>query len=426
METYIEILVIVVLMALKGFFSGSEIAIVNSDKIKMRHRAKMGHKGATLLLKRFQNPDIILGTTLIGTNVATVGVSTLGTLLFIDLFGQGGDMLAVLFFTPFMLIFGEIVPKSIYQQKANTIASIIIFPLTFMTYVLYPFIFVFSRFARFFTKMVSGKSTTRSPYITREEIRSLLDMPESSSATEDEDRRFDKERVRSIIRYAETNVGSAMIPLSDIHGIAVDASMEEAMALSAANNISRVPVYSGNLTNIVGILTLKTWDLMDETLPQQKIADRLQPAIFIPPRQTIHEILPTLLVRNDRMAVVVDEFGSAMGMLFLEDLFMEVIGDMPEGDKRSGGPGASGQKNSQIKTVGEDVYEVSGRMPITELNEELNTQLPVEEAYTVAGLLVNRMRTIPKQGSSLVIQGLLFEVMETDGRAVTKVSLQRV
>ncbi|MBF0272306.1 MAG: HlyC/CorC family transporter [Magnetococcales bacterium] len=420
-QIVLELLVILLLMALKGFFSGSEIAIVSSDKIKLRHLAKQGSKGAALVLKRFRNPDIILGTTLIGTNVATVGVSTLGTLLFIDLLGSGGDMVAVLFLSPIMLIFGEIVPKSIYQQKANSITPIIIYPLTLMTYILYPVVFVFSRFARFFTKMVSGKSTKRSQYITREEIRMLLEMPDTDPDASKDDRRFDKDRVRTIIRYAETSVGASMVPLADIVGIEQTESMEEAVRLVLERNINRIPVYRENITNIVGILVLKTWDLMDPDLNKRNVMEKLQPPIFVTPRQTIHEVMPLMQGRNDRAAIVVDEYGSAVGILFLEDIFMEVIGGADDSMDITG----MGRQLQSIEPVGEDEYVVSGRTSISQLNEELNIQLPTDEGYTIAGLLVNQLRSIPKPGYSIEMENYLFVVQEADGRTVTRVGIQR-
>jgi len=134
MDWAVELFIIIFFLILKGFFSGSEIAMVNSDKLKLRHQAKMGDKGARLVLKLFEKPDIILGTTLVGTNIATVIISTLGALIFIEFFGTTGDMLSVLVLSPILLIFGEVVPKSVFQQKADSIVSFIIYVLRFFSY----------------------------------------------------------------------------------------------------------------------------------------------------------------------------------------------------------------------------------------------------------------------------------------------------
>jgi Mg2+/Co2+ transporter CorB len=138
MELLLLIVVMVVLLLLKGFFSGSEIALVNSDKLKLHHKAKQGHRGAQQVLKLFKTPDVMLGTTLVGTNISTVVLVTLGTMLMIRYFGEMGELYAVLLFTPLFLILGEIVPKSVYQQKSDEISPIIVYPLRFFSILFYP------------------------------------------------------------------------------------------------------------------------------------------------------------------------------------------------------------------------------------------------------------------------------------------------
>ena len=215
MDWLVELVVIVMFLVLKAFFSGSEIAIVNSDKLKLRHQAKQGDRSAKLLLKMFRTPDVILGTTLVGTNLATVTISTLGALICIDLFGDVGDFISVLIMTPFLLIFGEVVPKSVFQQKADTLARFASPVLQFFSYAFYPVIFVFSRVARFATRLVGGASKRQNLFITREELRVLLDDSEPSDNTG----RVDRHSIRRIIRFADTTVGQAMIPLADVVGI---------------------------------------------------------------------------------------------------------------------------------------------------------------------------------------------------------------
>ena len=227
MEIAIELLIIFVFLVLKGFFSGSEIAVVNADKLKLRHRAKQGDKGAALVVRLFKTPDVILGTTLVGTNVATVAIATLGALICIDLFGPSGDLISVLILTPFLLIFGEVVPKSIFQQKADTISSRLIHGLRFFSYLFYPVIFIFSRIARLITRIVGGGTIPQNMFITREELRVMLDVSESASNPSTVDRK----RIRRIIRFGDTTVGEAMIPLADVVGLNETRPMKEVVGL---------------------------------------------------------------------------------------------------------------------------------------------------------------------------------------------------
>lgn len=414
-----EILLMVFFLLLKGFFSGSEIAMVNSDKLKLRHQAKMGNRGAALVLKLFKTPDVILGTTLVGTNIATVTISTLGALIFIDLFGSAGDLLSIIILTPVLLILGEVVPKSVFQQKADTIAGRLIYALRFFSYLFYPLIFIFSRVARFATRIFGGGAAPQNMFITREELRVLLDISESASNPST----IDRKRIRRIIRFADTTVGEAMIPLADVVGFNEVRNMKEAIRIVIKHGYNRLPVYRGNITNVSGVLTLDTWDLMDPDLESHVTLDYVRPALYLSPKQTIDRALPQLQAREDHMAVVVDEFGSAIGILTMEDVFEEVVGEIDVGyDFDEYQP----KQRLYIEHENETSHLMSGRMPISEINDILYAKFPVEEAHTVGGLIVSRLRHIPAEGDMIEEQGYRLTVLEADARSVVKVRLEQL
>ncbi|MBF0178451.1 MAG: HlyC/CorC family transporter [Magnetococcales bacterium] len=420
MELLIELLIILVFLIFKGFFSGSEIAMVNCDKLKLRHMAKMGNQGAQKVLDFYKTPDIILGTTLVGTNIATVTISTLAALIFIDLFGSMGDIIAVLIFTPFLLILGEIVPKSVYQQKSDTIATYIIYPLRFFSILYYPVIFVFSRLARLVTRLVGGNIKPKSGFITREELNTLLEISETPS----QQRRFDKERVRRIIRFADTTVGEAIIPLAEVIGIQDTATMSEAMDMVWRTGFNRLPVYHGNMTNIQGILTLDTWALLDPDTANKPFEAFMQSALFVSPKQTIDQVLPMLQLRSrDHMAVVVDEFGSATGILTMEDVFEEVVGEIDVGYDFEE---YQTRKRHRIQAMGDHVFLADGRTPISQLNDQLHLSLPVDLAHTLGGYLIVRLRQIPSNGVQYQEDTLRFTVQDVTDRCVNKVLIELI
>jgi CBS domain containing-hemolysin-like protein len=419
MDWLTEILLIVIFLLLKGFFSGSEIAMVNSDKLKLKHQAKMGDRGAKLVLRLFKTPDVILGTTLVGTNLATVIISTLGALIFIDLFGASGDLISVIVMTPILLILGEVVPKSVFQQKADTLVCSLIYVLRFFSYLFYPLIFIFSRVARFGTRIAGGGDTPQNMFITREEIRSLLDISESAS----DPSTIDRKRIRRIIRFADTTVGEAMIPLADVVGFNESRDMKEAIRIVLKHGYNRLPVYQRNITNVKGILTLSTWDLMNPDLPNRAISDYVSETLYLSPKQTIDRALPQLQARDDHLAVVVDEFGSAVGILTMEDVFEEVVGEIDVGyDFDEYHP----KKRMYIEHVDENTHLMSGRMPISEINDILYAQFPVEEAHSIGGLIVTRLRHIPQEGDTIEEQGYKISVIEADNRSVIKVRMERL
>lgn len=342
----------------------------------------------------------------------------MGALVCIDLFGKTGDLISVIILTPILLIFGEVVPKSVFQQEADSLVGRLIYILRFFSYVFYPVIFIFSRVARLATRIVGGGVVPQNMFITREELRVLLDVSESTSDLQT----IDRKRIRRIIRFADTTVGEAMIPLPDVVGFNELRNMKEAVRLVMKHGYNRLPVYRGNITNVKGILTLDTWDLMLPDIDEQPMAEYISPVLYLSPRQTIDRALPMLQARKDHMAVVVDEFGSAIGILTMEDVFEEVVGEIDVGyDFDEYHP----KRRVYIEHESENSHLVSGRMPISEINDILHVEFPVEEALTVGGLIVSRLRHIPSDGDFIEEAGHRLTVIESDERSVVKVKIER-
>ncbi|WP_353571373.1 hemolysin family protein [Candidatus Albibeggiatoa sp. nov. BB20] len=408
---------IVLFLALKGFFSGSEIALVNADKIKLRYKARQGNKGAKMALKMFETPHVILGTTLVGTNIATVVLTTLGTSLMMGYFGKIGDLYAFLIFTPLLLIFGEIVPKSVYQQQSDYLAPIIVYPLRFFATLFYPLVFIFSRIAHLMARLLGGGKSEQNLFITREQLRSILDMAERSSNVDV----FDRERISRAIRFADTLVGEAMIPVAEMVALNYSRSTADAISLVRRRGFNRLPVYHNNITNITGIVTISTWDLLDKDLSNTRLETMIKPAYYVSQLQTIDELLPVLREREDHTAIVVDEFGSAIGMITMEDILEEVVGEIDVGyDFEEYLP----KRRRIFEMLGEEVFLMDSRIPISEANDVLDVHLPTTEAHTIGGLVLSRLRHIPKAGESTVISGLCFTVEEASERAILKLRVE--
>ncbi len=419
MDIILIVVGMLVLLFLKGFFSGSEIALVNSDKVKLHARANQGHKGARAVLDSFRTPDVLLGTTLVGTNIATVALTTLGTLAMLQLFGDRGDIVALVVFTPLFLILGEIVPKSVYQQKSDAIAPVAIYPLRAFAFLFYPVIFIFSRVARIAARIVGGGRTEQHVFMTREQIRAVVELAERASNVD----AFDRRRIRQVIRFAETSVGEVMTPIAEITAININHSMLRAIALVRKHGYNRLPVYQGNTSNIIGIVTLTTWDLMERELREKSLSERIQPAMYVSPHQTIDELLPVLRNRDDHMAIVVDEFGSAVGMITVEDIHEEVVGEIDVGyDFEEYLP----RRKRIFEMLDEETYLMDSRLPIWEANEILSINIPSKEFHTLGGLITTRLRHIPRRGETIVESGYRFTVEEATERAVTKIRVEPV
>jgi CBS domain containing-hemolysin-like protein len=386
----------------------------------MHHKANQGHRGAQLVLKLFETPDVLLGTTLVGTNISTIILTTLGTMLMIRSFGQLGDLYAVLLFTPLFLILGEIVPKSVYQQKSNEIAPVIVYPLRAFSILFSPLVFVFSRIARFCARLVGGGKSDQNVFITREQMRMVVDMAERGANVDV----FDRARIKRAIRFADTTVGEAMIPVAEITAINRNRrDSRSAITLVRRRGYNRLPVYSRNISNIVGVVTLTTWDLMDPELPDRPLEELIKPAHYVSPYQTIDQLLPVLRQRDDHMAIVVNEFGSAIGMITMEDILEEVVGEIDVGyDFEEYLP----RRKRIFEMLDEETYLMDARLPISEVNEVLGASLPAVESHTIGGMVMARLRHIPAEGEFIEESGFRFTVTEATERAVVKLRVEPV
>jgi CBS domain containing-hemolysin-like protein len=234
---------------------------------------------------------------------------------------------------------------------------------------------------------------------------------------------FDRGRIKRVIRFAETTVGEAMIPVAEMTAVNRNQSTREAINLVRRRGYNRLPVYEGNISNVFGIVTLTTWDLMDTELSSRPLSELIKPAQYVTANQTIDQLLPLLRRRKDHMAIVVDEFGSAIGMITMEDILEEVVGEIDVGlDFEEYLP----RRKRKVEKLNEEAYLMDSRFPISEANEVLGTSLPATESHTIGGLVMARLRHIPKEGEFIDEAGYRFTVEQATERSVVKLRVERI
>jgi len=411
--------ILLILLAAKGFFSGSELALVSSDKLMLQTLAEKGHKGAKLVLRLFRQPESLLTTTLIGTNIATMTMTVLGTTAALEVFGSGGEIFAILILTPIMLIFGEIVPKSVFQQRADSIAIRVIVPLAALRTLFYPLVQAFGWIARQIVGRFGPPGASVNPYATRQRLRMMLDSADRAPGGGV----LDRERIRRAILLADMTVGEAMVPLARVHGVPSTAGIEELMAISRASGHRRIPVFEGNLSNIVGIANWSVWEELEPEFGDRDLSDLRVDAHFISTIQRLDELLPVLMERGDHMVVAVDEYGTAQGVVTLEDLMEILLGDVAD-VLHLGPPVKSSDK--PIRTQQGGVYLMDGRARLAEVSEMLDIDLPTREFHSLAGLLTNRLRRIPQKGDVIDFSGYRFSVDAATSRAATVIRIEPI
>jgi putative hemolysin len=418
MDIFLILLAMVALLLMQGFFSGSEIALVHADRLKLHHLARQGNRGAKLVIKLFRKPEVLLGTTLVGTNLSLVILTTLGTIVMIRFFGEYGELVAFLVYTPLFLIFGEVVPKSVYQQKADSLAPVIIYPIQIISRLFYPIVSVFSWLARRIAHMVGVDITSGEIFTSREQVGTVIEMAEQGADIDV----FDRDRIMRVIRFADTTVGQAMIPIAEMTLISHDKSTQDAIELARERGHFRLPVFDTQHSQITGVVSFTMWRLMDPDLRHTEFSQLIHPACYVAENQLLDDILPLLQQRSDHMAIVVDEFESAIGMVTLEDVLERVVGEVMNVGYTF--ENYLPRQKPDIEKLEEGSYIMDGRYTVQEVNNTFGIKLTTE-ASTIAGMVISKLRHLPTEGEYVDDQGYRFTVEEVSDRGIRKIRAER-
>lgn len=385
----------------EAFFSGSEIAMVHADRLKLSARANRGHAGASLALRLLSREDHLLGTCLIGTNLSTVSgatlvVATLGTVnLELGLF-------AGVVYTPLTLVFGESLPKTIFQHHADRLVPVLAYPLQAAQSLFMPALLVVGLWSKVLDRLLGPSSAAP---VSREEIVDLLDDHANAGrgGIADEDRRL----IRRVFEISETPVEEVMTPLVDVQAIAVDATVAEASAMAVSSGYSRLPIYRDRVDNIVGIVHVGSLLFAEDT--ERAVESLMEPPSFVPEFKRVDHLLTELRQRRDPLAVVVDEYGGSVGIVTVEDLLEEILGEIR--DERDGA-------EPLIQRLGEREWRVPARAEIEEVSDAIDYALPEGDYETIAGLVLTRVGRIPSTGEDLKIDDLSIIIEEATERAI--------
>lgn len=405
MSVGLFVTIIIICVLFEGFFSGSEMAIVNADKFRLASSTVKGSRWALTVLHLVKRPSRFFSTTLLGTNVATVTGSVVTTLYIIDHYGPEYTFFALLFW-PITLIFGELVPKSLCQYYANRLVAIVAPILLVLSFVFYPVVWVLSKCTDF---LLTGlqRRFGREPLLTRDELELILRMDEGGDV-----KPFERRVVSRILGLSEKRVEQIKTPLVDMVALPIGASREEAVRLMEEQGFSRIPVYERRVFNIVGVLNGVDLLMGDA---EKGVRDLMRPATFVPGQMRLDRLLADMRKRNVQLAVVVDEYGAATGVVSLEDVLEEVVGEIR--DEHDVTP-------NLYERLGSKHYRIKGRMEILKANEELHIGLPTGAYDTIAGYVFHLARRIPVVGEVLRIKGFTITILKATDRAIEEVEIE--
>lgn len=397
----------------EAFFSGSEVALVSADRARIRRRAEAGSAAARRVQAMMERPERVLSTTLVGTNLSVVAGSFLGNELIARRFGPEASAWAILMMAPLILLCGEILPKTISRRHPDAIALRVALPLRAVMAVLAPVVMLMSGTARLVVRLFSRRAA-RNPFVTKEELRLILQAEHRLALERDE-----AGLIRRLVDFADARVREHMTPLVDVVALPEEATVRSAVALVNERGFSRLPVHAGRVDNIVGVV--QAMKLIDA--PAAAWDDRIHPAwtatpFYVPETARVDRLLDEFRRHQQEMAIVVDEYGSASGVITLEDVVEEMVGDVLDEFDR---PGASG-----LDRVGPGVVVADGKLKLDRLEKALDVSLPREGFETVGGLAAHLFQKVPRAGETLTHEGLRYTVLDATQRAVRRVRIERI
>ena len=408
-----SVLIIIFCVLFSGYFSATETAFSSLNRIRVKNLAEKGDKKAKLVLDLLENFDSLLSTILIGNNIVNIACASVATLLFVRLLGEEqGPSVATIVITIVVLIFGEVTPKSIAKENPEKFAMFAAPFLNVLMIILTPFNFLFIQWK----KLISKIFHTENDYsITEEELLTIVEEAEQEGRIDEQESSL----IRSAIEFSEQEAIDILTPRIDIVGVSYDATKEEIAQIFEETNYSRLPVYKESIDHIIGILYQKDfYNLDDEETSFEHI---IRPAMFITESKKIGELLQELQQKKSHIAIVLDEYGGTTGIVTLEDILEELVGEIwDEHD----------EVINEIEKISDTEYIVHGSTNLEDLFEildmgmKINEEVEEMEVVTVSGWVMEEvLERIPSKGDVGTWQNLKVTVLEMDENRVEKIKL---
>jgi len=401
-----QIIILIVLLALSGFFSSAETSLFSISKTRIRYLAKEEDHFFKLIEKMRENPHKLLTTILIGNNIANVGAAALATSVVMDLFPNYAVGLATGIMTFLILVFGEVLPKSTATRNNVLIAKIAIYPIYWCSVLFFPILFILN----FIPKVT--EQIQRTPRVTEEELMTIVEVVEEEGGIEEEE----KELIHNIFEFDDTNASEIMTPRADMFVIEANEALDlEAIAKSG---FTRIPVISDDIDDVIGILNIKDLFLkLAAGSNNVDVREIMREPYFVPENKKLDRLLNQFKSRNQHMAIIVDEHGGVSGLITLEDALEEIVGEIrDETDKEE--PHIVQRKNRE--------WVVLGKTEIDDVNDEIGMNIPDTREYdTFSGYVLDNIGRIPEEKEEISIGAYIITVEEMDGNRINKYSVRQ-
>jgi len=404
-----RLLALLLLLVGSGFFSGSETALLSLDKLRVRFLQQKQHPGAETLAKMLDNPERLLSGILVGNNLVNIAASVIATGLFVSWFGERGEWLTIVILTPVLLIFSEVCPKTYAAYYPEKMSFKVLAPIRFVFWVLAPVISVVCWLTRTLTRFLQKKGGGGFS-VSEDEIKAMIDVGEESGVVAAEQRRM----LHGIFDLSETRVRDVMIPRTEVVGIDISANLDEVLSIIREARHSRFPVYSESLDRVVGVVHAKNiFDYIGRT-ENFNLRDHCRDPYYVPESKRIAILLQTFRKKREHLALVVDEYGGVEGIVTLEDVVEEIVGEIHD---------ESDIEEYDFRKLAEGHYLIDAAVPLREVNRRFQLDLPDEHVTTLAGHLFQTFGKIPEEGECFEEGNILFRVRRMEERRIDEVEM---
>ncbi len=402
--------VILAALLVTAFFSAAEMAFLGANRIRLRHLAEGGHRVAGRYLEAFSQPERLLSAAKMGVVAAHIVASSVATWALLPTLGPVAALVVTITLTPVMLVTGEIIPKAIAQQWATGLILRLFRPLSWAEWLLRPLTAAATTIVEVMLALTGRRRENVRHFVSREELKLVLQTePEESDVTTMEAEMIDK-----IFSLGERTVREVMVPLVDVAALPETAAPEEAIALIRERGHSRLPLFRDRIDNMVGLVT--AMDLLRQGAEVTELKAIMRPPHFVPETKRIDDLLREMQKARIQLAVVVDEYGGSMGIVTVEDILEQIVGEIR--DERE-------PTSPTIERLPDGSYRVAGRIGIQEINEGLEWELPTGDYETVAGMILATLHRLPRMGEEFRVGRYHVTVLEADERRVVAVKIRK-
>jgi Mg2+/Co2+ transporter CorB len=415
---WITFTIVLVCLFVSAFFAASETALTGASRASMLRLSKQGNQDASIVSNLSAVRERLIGALLLGNNIANIGASALATGIFTTWFGEVGVLYATAMMTVLVVIFAEVLPKTIAINAPDRVALLVARPVKQMVFLLGPLLTVVEVIVRFLLRMMGIKADHNQPILSPfERLRGAVDLLHHEGKVEKQDR----DMLGGLLDLRELQVSDVMVHRTEMVMINADLPPEELVREVLATEYTRIPLWREKPENIVGVLHAK--DLLrairaaDGDTSKIDVSTIMLPPWFVPEMRPVSEQLKAFRRRKTHFALVVDEYGEVEGMVTLEDILEEIVGDISdEHDVVVAG----------VRAQPDGSVVVDGSVPIRDLNRAMDWRLPDEEATTVAGLVIHEARSIPERGQSFTFHGFRFRVLRRERNRITALRIVAV